>query len=353
MIRSSCISLVVLWTALASAADARKPEPKIEVLLSGLASPADVAVRPLRINPVELCVLERGAGRIVKTAVDKPGVSTPLIVDFPVVKENEPGPRRIRFLDQYSLLVASQGNTVAESHLVAWPLDDAAKAPSSGRNPPQTFGFASLEAEAKGFGRFVDAGFADGKAYLATVGLGTFGADDETSPRATAFNVLQADWSAARRKDPKVLFNSTKALPGVVDPVAFLSTPRLEYLVVAGEQGGSAVRRLTFIHPQTGRALFDLPLPLALPVALAYQVSAGKMNILYALDRSTDAGGLYRIDVVFENGKQVLRPFKIVALDRPNALASGEDGTLYVVIEGAYADDKLEAAGQLLKIGGL
>ena len=97
------------------------------------------------------------------------------------------------------------------------------------------------------------------------------------------------------------------------------------------------------LNLETG--LFDI-------VAVGYGAPKPPSNKshLYVLDlahSSPEFAGLYRLDAEFRKGKQGVRAVKIAPLDRPTAMALGNDGSVYVTILGSAEGG--DATGKVLQ----
>jgi hypothetical protein len=108
---------------------------------------------------------------------------------------------------------------------------------------------------------------------------------------------------------------------------------------------------LTFYSAKTGKKLLNLETGLHDITGLAY---SPKTKQLYAIDFAWMApaeGGLYRLDKSNADGKQGIKATKILALDKPTALAFGKDGELYITVVGPKKEsENAPKEGSLLKI---
>jgi glucose/arabinose dehydrogenase len=110
---------------------------------------------------------------------------------------------------------------------------------------------------------------------------------------------------------------------------------------------------ISFYNPKDkGRLLLTVATGLNDIVGLAYSPRSGN---LYALDLAwseSKEAGLYRIDAARQGGQMSAKAVKIIALERPTALAFASDGTLYVTLLGNAAERAKEKTGQVVKITG-
>ena len=140
-------------------------------------------------------------------------------------------------------------------------------------------------------------------------------------------------------------FIATKVATNVDAPVAITTAENGAQLVVGqmGEINLAGDSLLTIYDPTTGKLLKNYKTGLNDIAGLAYSPS-GK---LYAVDFSwidTSKGGLFELTV---DGDKVTTK-KIVALDKPTAIAFGKDGKAYVTVFGTSGDDK--PAGAVVRV---
>jgi hypothetical protein len=130
-------------------------------------------------------------------------------------------------------------------------------------------------------------------------------------------------------------FIATKEAVEVDAPVG-AAINHLGHLVI-GQMGEITVPKdslLSFYDARSGELLLNLETGLYDIAALAYSPKGH----LYAVDfawMSTGDGGLFRLDGhKNEQGQQTVTAVKIATLDKPTAMAFGEDGALYVTVFG-------------------
>ena len=84
----------------------------------------------------------------------------------------------------------------------------------------------------------------------------------------------------------------------------------------------------------------------------------GRSGLLYAVDvawADPSMGGLYRLDMEIRDGRQAVKPVKLLALDRPTGIVVLSDRLAYVSTLGKGQKNEGDAArkfGQLIKIEG-
>ena len=148
---------------------------------------------------------------------------------------------------------------------------------------------------------------------------------------------------------------ATKESVDVDAPAAITMSPRRE--VVVGQMGEINDQKdslLTFYDQKSKSLLMSLPAEMFDLVGLAYSPKTGR---LYGVDYSwadPKQGGLYRLDAVRRDGKQVVKATKLIELDQPTALAFNDDGELFITVFGngdGKDESKAPATGKLLKIG--
>ncbi len=320
---------------LPSAPCLRAAEPKVETVVDGLHNPCAVAVQP---ETGVLFVADSGAGRIVRV-VD--GQIQEVVVGFErdvygKGPKFEIGPLGLAFLDQKTLVVGGGDLADGDEQLRIFALPEAG-------SPAIQVGDATATWQLPAQGELPGEGNFYGLAASRQAVFVTCNGDDAKG------------WIArAQREKNEVTefkrFLPTKEATGVDAPIALTLNARGQ--LVVGQGGEVDVARdswLTFYNAQTGKLLLNLKTGLHDITGLAFSEN-GKQ--LFATDfawiRPAD-GGLFQLLSREENGKQAVNAKKIVALERPSALAI-TDGAIYVTVFGTPAEGSEEKSGKLLKI---
>lgn len=314
-----------LYLALASSSLFAQDGPAMSVIVGDLDNPCGIAIQP---ETGAIFVSDSGASRIVKI-VD--GKVEPVITDFPVdIYGKGPkyniGPLGLLFLDQNTLVVGGGDLIDGEEKLRVYDLKDA-KLPIKADQMKTSSVLAAAGEEVKGEGNFYALAKTADAIYITSNG------DDNKGWVAKAA-YKGVDVSAIER------YLATKEATQVDAPVGVTISPRGE--LVIGQMGEITVPNdslLTFYDANSKEMLLNLKTNLHDITSLAYS----NRGQLYALDfawSDTKQGGLFQL---LADGDGV-KTKKIVALDKPTAMAFDADGSLYITVIGE------EKKGQLLKI---
>lgn len=328
------LSCALGLTAWAQAAD--KSEVKAQALLSGLNNPSGLAVQP---GTGDVFVSDSGALRVVKVPA-KGGKAADVITGFSKdVYGKGPmydiGPLGLLFLDQNTLVVGDGGHVDGKELLYIF--DVSSSAPQKVDQARHTLGPIAPGADsAMGEGNFYALAQAAGSVFITSNG------DD------TAGWVLKFDVNGGKpgKLTPAI---KTKVATGVDAPVG-ITTSRDGKLVIGqmGEVNVPGDSLLTVYDPKSGKLEMKAETGLYDIAGLAFSPKTGK---LYAVDfawMDAKQGGLFRLDI----GKdKSVKAVKVLALDRPTALAFDKSGVLYVTAFGAGEAVQAEG-GVLLKIPG-
>ncbi|MDA7978310.1 MAG: hypothetical protein MPJ50_06010 [Pirellulales bacterium] len=150
-------------------------------------------------------------------------------------------------------------------------------------------------------------------------------------------------------------FIATKEATQVDAPVG-ITTDKDGNLIVGqmGEITVPADSLLTCYNPETGEMIWNATTDRFDITAVAFNPKTGT---LYCLDfgwMDESQGGLYRLDITDgDDGSKSVTSTKIETLDKPAAMAFGEDGTLFVVEFGTAKEGDLNHPGSLWRFDGL
>lgn len=330
-----------LCLSLAAAGSVSAAEPTVKVLVSGLDNPCGVALRP---GSTELFVSDSAAGKICRVTGGDNVTLSPVVTGFkqdlygkgPVYPI---GPLGLAFLNENELVVGD-GSLVDGAELVR-----VYEIPKAGETIPaekmkQSLGPIVAGAEsAKGEGNFYGVAVTPGAVYVTANGDDTKG------------------WVLRSVRDgnklgPLTPFLATKPAVEVDAPVGITISP-IGQIVVSqmGEMNIPGDSLLT-VYDTEGKLKLKAATGLHDIAAVAYSPKSGK---LYAVDFAwvdNKQGGLFRLDVTGEGTAAKVTATKIVALDKPSAMAFAADGTLYVTVFGTAAEGDAKKPGKLLEIKG-
>jgi hypothetical protein len=333
--QSILLLMPLIWPQAVSAA-----EPKVEVVLSGLAFPTGVAVQP---ESGSIYVAESGRGRVVRVLE---GQLQEAIVSFPTAAtaENERlptlgsrGPLGLAFLSVRGLVVGGGGGPLGEDALWVFELPETATEPLEASAAPARFSLPAAETE-----------LGEGDFYGLAVSSDTIFATCRGDAKKGWVGRLERDDTGKLTTMKRWL--ATTEQTQVQAPLAATLNPR--GLLVIGNAGTFDQphdARVSFYRPDEPRLLLQLATGLFDITGLAY----GADGQLYATDFAhldPAAGGLFRLIATLVEGRQTCRAERIVTLDRPTALAQGKDGAWYVTVFGPTAVNDGQATGKLLRI---
>ncbi len=316
-----------------------------EVVVSGLNNPGGLAIQP---QSDIVFIAERGAGRVVRV-VD--GRVQEVVVGFAPAGAAPAAPAELgtwslHFLAPQALAVAAAGSAADAARLyvlrVPPPGDvpvaaDAAFALSIAG--ATTAGPVRLRGIAGNGGLlFCAVEGTDGQGWLARCALAN-SAELQLAASYGPFERLTAAPAAGVREVDR----------------AVTVAPRGELVVAQSQRIDDAATEglLAFYRATDGKRLLQLPIGLSQVDALAYGARRDNTSspFLYALENAAAVagGGLYRLDAAIEAGKIQVRTHRIAALERPTAMALGNDGALYVTVAEAAQPDANPPAGKLLR----
>ncbi|MBC8355569.1 MAG: hypothetical protein H8E66_26625 [Planctomycetes bacterium] len=328
--RTSILSIIALLTFALAPAWA---DHHVSTVVDGLDNPAGVAIQP---DTGHVFVSDSGASRVIRV-VD--GKAQDVITDFPVdVYGKGPmyniGPLGLVFLDKNTLVVGGGGYKDGEELLRVYKIPEAGQ---PAIKADQMEGSSKLVAtdEIKGEGNFYGVA-TNGKFVFVTCN------GDDTKGWVSRARINDGKLSKIKRAV------ATKEATEVDAPVAVAISPRGE--LVIGQMGEITVPGdglLTFYNAKNSKMLLNLETGLSDITALAYSPKGQ----LYATDfmwTNTKEGGLYQLISKEADGKQSIEAKKVETLDKPTALAFGDDGSLYITVIGTGEGDA--KGGKLLKV---
>jgi len=314
-------------------------EPKVETILDGLTNPCGVAIQP---ETGVVFVSDSGAGKVLRV-VD--GKAQDVIVGSPKDlfgkgPKYEIGPLGIVFFDKSMLVVGDGGFVDGEEYVRVFAVPEAGgKALNYDKDAKVKAGPLPATEDLKPEGNFYALAISKTAVYITSNGDDTKGWVHRLPIEGTKFGKLER-WIA------------TKEAVEVDAPVGITLSPRGE--IVVGQMGEVNLPNdslLTFYSASTGKKLMNLETKLYDITALAYHPKTG---LLYATDfawMEPNEAGLYRIDRGAKDGDSAVKVTKIVALEKPTAMAFAADGTLYVTTIGSPgAEETAAKTGKLVKI---
>lgn len=313
-------------------------DPKVETVLEGLINPAGVAIQP---ETGAVFVSDSGAGKVLRVVEGKAqdvitGSPKDLYGKGP---KYEIGPLGIAFFDKNTLVVGDGGFVDGMEYIRVFTLPEAGKTLDYDKDAKTKAGPLEATADLKPEGNFYGLAVSKSAVYVTSNGDDTKGWVLRMTVEGTKFGKLER-WLA------------TKEAVDVDAPVGITLSPRGEIVVgQMGEVNKPNDSLLTFYSASTGKKLLNLETNLFDITALAYHPKTG---LLYATDfawMEPKEAGLFRIDRGAKDGDAPIKVTKVVALEKPTAMAFAPDGTLYVTTIGAPGEDETAAkTGKLVKI---
>ncbi|MCA9203271.1 MAG: hypothetical protein R3C99_03915 [Pirellulaceae bacterium] len=302
-----------------------------ETVLGDLTNPAGIAIQP---KTGHVFVSDSGAGRVIRV-VD--GKAQEVIVGFPKdVYGKGPmydiGPLGLVFLDEKTLVIGGGGLPDGEEMLRVYEVPEAGAEPIKADAMVSSYKLEGTD-DIKGEGNFYGVAATKDAVYVTSNGDDTKGWVGKAAIKGS-------------KVESFVRSIATKEAVNVDAPVGVTISPRGE--VVIGQMGEISVPNdglVSFYGASDGKLLLNVETGLSDITALAY---SPKSEQLYATDFSwhdTSMGGLFQLVSKREDGKQTVDAKKVTSLDKPTAMAFGEDGTLYITVIGE------PGKGKLLKIG--
>ncbi|MBW3539414.1 MAG: hypothetical protein KY476_04020 [Planctomycetes bacterium] len=255
----------------------------------------------------------------------------------------EIGPLGLAVLEDGNLLVGGGGKVDSEELMYVYEVADTPpEEPLQDDTATAVLGpIPKGDASTTGEGNFYAIAVGAGGAYISSNGDDTKGW------------VLRIPIGEDGKPGALETYLATKEAVGVDAPVGITFSPDGKELVVGqmGEVNVPGDSLLTKYNPETKELTLKLETGLSDIAGLAYSPS-GK---LYAVDfawAEPQNGGLFRLDIEGEGEEQKVTATKILALDKPTALAFDKEGKLYVTIIGTAEEGSDKSPGQLILIEG-
>ncbi len=314
-------------------------QTKADTVLGGLSNPTGLAVQP---ETGHVFVSDSAAGRIIRV-VD--GKAEDVVTGFPLDKYGKGpfydiGPLGLAFLDKDTLVVGDGSFKDGEEYVRVFTVPAAGKpALNFDKDAKAKLGPLPEKDGLKPEGNFYAIAVGKTAIYISSNGDDTKGW------------VLKADVNGTKLGE-LTRYIATKEAVEVDAPVGITMGPDGDIVVgQMGEVNKPKDSLLTFYNAKTGKKVLNLETGLYDITALAY---SPKTKLLYATDfawMSSGDGGLYRLDKSNAGGKQAAKATKILALEKPTAMAFGKDGELYITVVGPKKDsENAPKEGSLLKI---
>lgn len=324
------IAILLLTTSLALGQEATK-----EVVVDGLKNPCGVAIQP---STGHAFVADSGNFKIVRV-VD--GKSQDVITHFPQgVYENGQkynlGPLGLLFLDPHTLVVGEGGKPGGQDTLRVFKVPAVDADPITADTTLARFSLPALD-QAPGEGNFYGIAKTASAVYVTCNGdddKGWIAQADLTTNQLTNFRR-----QIATRESVKV--NSPTAIS--ISPEGFLAVGQI------GKTDAGTDSQLTF-YEQDGMFLQNFETGLKDMVGMAYGPKRGRLFVVDFHFEDSDSGGLFKI---VADGKDKCKPVKIMALDKPSAMAFAPNGDLYVTQFGSPEATTDQPTGSLIRVKGL
>ncbi|MFN0021519.1 MAG: hypothetical protein ACKVP0_24980 [Pirellulaceae bacterium] len=314
-------------------------ETTADTVLGALSNPTGLTVQP---ETGHVFVSDSAAGKVIRI-VD--GKAEDVITGFPMDlygkgPKYDIGPLGLAFVDKDTLVVGDGSFKDGEEYIRVFTIPAAGKpAINFDKDAKAKLGPLPDKDGLKAEGNFY--GIAVGKTaiYISSNGDDTKGWVLKADVTGTKFGELTR-------------YIATKESVDVDAPVGITMSGEGDIVIgQMGEVNKPKDSLLTFYSAKTGKKLLNLETGLHDITGLAY---SPKTKQLYAIDFAWMApaeGGLYRLDKSNADGKQGIKATKILALDKPTALAFGKDGELYITVVGPKKEsENAPKEGSLLKI---
>jgi len=333
---SLCVCGMALWVGCGTTGLAVQASGvRATTVSEGLDRPTAVVVQP---QTGRVYVMESGAGRVVRV-VD--GQREDVIQGLPRTTAADRGarpvgPRGMAFVDLRTVVVSGSAESAGRAVLAVFTIQPAGGAAvqagqaTAQLQPPVPRDVAADELTMLGVARGSEALF-------------------------VVCRQVEAQGWIARAELRGNSVGELRPLPGPrlgSGQTAITVSPQGDLVVGhRPENGDGDGWHLAFFNARTGRSLLSLPTSLREIVGLAYAADGNLYALGWARSASGGEGGLYRLDASpSEDGQQAIRSERLLALDRPTALAAAPEGDLYVTVLGPESAGGPTATGKLLRI---
>lgn len=338
-----CAGLLLRLTPVALAQD---PAPQVSVkpVLINLDNPTGLAFQP---TTQALYVADSGAKRILRLEVPTRKIEVS-IKGFPQdVYGKGPmyniGPLGLAFLNEQTLVVGDGGLPDGQELVRIYTVPAAGTTITADQMASSLGPIPAGEQSAMGEGNFYG------------VAIGSLGIYVTCNGDDNAGWISMSRFAEGMVPGPLTPFIKTKEITSVDAPIAVTMNSEGRLVVGQGGEVNMAGDGLLSIYDaDTGALVMSAPSGLSDLCGLAYSPKSGK---LYGVDfawADTTQGGLFRLDVTVDpaTNAMTVAPVKIVALDKPTALAFNPEGVLYVTAFGTPVEGDTKKPGQVLEIQG-
>jgi hypothetical protein len=326
----------------------------VETLAKDLVEPSGLAIQPTT-ESVFIC--ESGTGKILAFPKDKADSRYTALQGFPSAEKAKDGELAQRgglaglgFLDEQNLAVAySKANRKPAISVFELPAADSEKKPVAADAAKQTLGPADFEASEKNSDKEATTLGSFFGVTVSPFNPPALFVTNPGNPRGWLFKADVRNHSGLEALKP---FMTTKATPLAI------TMNRRGVLVVSANSGtgkDAPESTLSFYNWRTGALIASFPAPLADIVGLAYSPESGRLYAASFSRAKPNDAGIYRLDAATVDNRAGMKSVKVLAVERPTALAFTVGNTLYATALGK-ADGEGKGAvndkGTLLKITG-
>ena len=250
----------------------------------------------------------------------------------------EIGPLGVAFLDNAHLVVGDGNRKTGEEVVRIYKID-----PSKDEPPHEPFAESVAELTLGPIPAGEASATGEGDFYGVAVGAGAiFVTSQGDDAKGWILKAPVVDGKPASLA-PAI---ATKPLVGIDAPAGITFSPDGKELVVShlGELDAAGDSAVSFFDPAMGQMKRTVKASLHDLTGVAYSPKTGRLyGVDFAWSAPADAG---LFELVFEG--ETIKPRKVVALDKPTALAFDAQGNLYITILGTQAAGTDQPAGGML-----